>query len=185
MTCVGETLYVAGIGNNHWQVRRSGDGGASWTLIDDGPQSSDAFGIAAGPDGSIYVVGREYRSSTTTVKGKTTTTTVPYWIARKGTGIAGSFTTIAAISNENVKGELSGVTVDPNGNVHITGWHNPASSEDYLLTKRLDINMRLWSTTDRVAGGGGRRIVSDRGGNIYSGNWSWTVRGPQPATAAR
>jgi hypothetical protein len=183
MTCLGRTLYAAGYGENHWQVRRSDDGGTSWTLLDSaGMESCEAFGIAAGPDGSIYVVGRQYRQSTTTVKGKTTTTAVPYWIARKGTGIAGSFATIAAISNENLKGDAIGVTVDPSGNVHITGGYSPVTGEYYWLNKRLDANTQQWTTTDYLSGGGWA-IKSDLLGNIYSGGgtfdgWSWTVRGP-------
>ncbi len=184
MTCVGRTLYVAGIGENHWQVRRSEDGGKTWTLIDSaGMETSDAFGIAAGPDGTIYVVGRQFRAKTTTVKGKTTTTLVPYWIARKGTGLAGSFTTISAISNANLNGEAGGVTVDPSGNVHITGGQYLGGT-DYWLTMRLDAISQQWTTTDRLAGTTGLRVKSDAAANIYSGGGSWMVRGPQPSAPA-
>ena len=179
MTCVEQTLYVAGDAiDPTWKVIRSDDAGKNWTVIDSSNQVGRPFGMAAGSYGSIYVVGQEPRGGGT-VKGKTTPS-VPYWIARKGTGAAGSFTTIAAISNLNIKGDANDVTLDPSGNVHITGSYADASGTESLLTQRLDALTQQWATTDSVAPGAGWKIESDGAGNIYSADWTWRVRGPQP-----
>ena len=180
MTCVGQTLYVAGDAiDPTWKVLRTDDAGQNWTVIDSSNQVGRPFGMAAGSDGSIYVVGQEPRGGGT-VKGKTTPS-VPYWIARKGTGAAGSFTTIATISSLNLQGDANDVTVDPNGNVHITGSYTDASGTESLLTKRLDAITQLWNTTDHITPGAGWKIESDGAGNIYSADWTWMVRVPQPA----
>jgi hypothetical protein len=180
MVCVGETLYLAGVGNGVWQVQRSDNAATTWTAVDYNPAGYDfPYGIAAGPDGSIYVVGGEARKEeTVTTKGRKTTSWYVAWGVRKGTGAAGSFGPITAISNAKIRGTAYGVTVAPSGDLYVTG-----EASNFLTTLRLDGVTGQLSEVDRVFGGG-MRVKHAPSGNIYAAGWSdvssWTVRGPQP-----
>lgn len=190
ITCVGTTVYVAGNGEDRSQVRRSDNGGASWTLVDnyryDENRRSIAVGIAADNNGTIYVVGGAWHAPR---KGNTLVTVS--WLVRKGTGVAGSFTTDTRVVNASGWNEAISAAVDSTGNVHVTGqslvtvngiqtWH--------WLTKRLDAVSQTWATTDGQEGGP-RRIATDPLGNIYWGGSSplngWLIRkSPAPVPFA-
>jgi len=95
-------LYAAGFvldGNltvpDRWIVRRSGDGGASWTTIDDfdrgGQPDGDHPSIAVDAAGDVYVSGVSYVSGSSV------------WTIRKGVG-GTSFSTVDAMQSGNARG---------------------------------------------------------------------------------
>jgi hypothetical protein len=181
VTCVGTNVFVAGVSGDRWQVRKLGDGQASWILIDDyrydANLPSGARGITADGAGNLYVVGYGNRA----VSGRVTAS---HWIVRRGSGV-GITSTFGGISFQTVDDQSSaangvaanGVCVDPGGNVYVTGkgggWITRRHSASSALTD--------WVTSDSGGGQIGWDVVSDPLGNIFSAGWTtdgiqWAVR---------
>lgn len=88
------TLYAAGTAydfaswTNHWIVRRSGDGGATWSTVDaftPGGFTTEADAIAIDAAGNVYVVGvADYNAGQS------------YWTVRKGVG-GTAFSTVDSV----------------------------------------------------------------------------------------
>jgi hypothetical protein len=84
-------IYAAGYTTNasgipSWVVRKSSDGGATWTTVNlysDHANSSAVTALGADSLGNIYVVGYSYDASNT-----------QHWIVRKSANAGGSWTTI-------------------------------------------------------------------------------------------
>ena len=86
----------AGLGPNHWVVRRSTDGGATWSTVDDyvsdpNSSSTQANAIAADAAGNVYVAGYD---------------DIYGWIVRKGIG-GGNFATVDTLPSYNLRGATS------------------------------------------------------------------------------
>lgn len=195
VTCVGTNVFVAGNSGDRWQVRKYSGSGATWDLVDnfryDPNYVSEARSITADSSGNLYVVGRGARpvGSAHPVKA-----IADYWIVRKGTGVgAGSFQTVDRFELEANKSAFAhGVSVDPMGNVHVTGSGNVtvgSATGGHWITRRLSAASGTWSTTDHYFlapsyTAAGIYIVSDPAGNVFAagsasdeaGNHPWVVR---------
>src|SRR5262249_4680609 len=86
-----DEIFTIGLSSGLWTVRRSLNGGATWTTADSYPTGIQLgySGVAVGPNAEVYAVGRIAKTITTqTVIGKkvvTTTTTEYGWLVRKST----------------------------------------------------------------------------------------------------
>ena len=104
-------IYVVGGGRSstseHWLVRKSTNGGSSWSTVDDfsgqAYPNAEAVGIGTDLTGNIYVVGSEYSGSS--FNG----------IVRTNAG--GSWETVNTMSS----GDFSAFTNDTSGNLYAAG----------------------------------------------------------------
>jgi hypothetical protein len=177
-------LYVAGntessgIGASHWMVRRSSDGGANWSTVDDyqdGGVFTSAHGITADAAGNVYVVG--YLDGTSS------------WAVRKGTG-GTNFSTIDIVSSSWLEGADS-VFVHPTAGVFAPGVGPVATTTDKRghvtitygwVVRRSTNGGTTWSTVDNFSLAAGNKsvasgIASDALGNIYVVGYGYTSTG--------
>ncbi len=110
------SLYVVGFASvpykssrvNHWQVRKSDNGGTSWTTVDDyAPSGGQALGFAADANGNLFVTG-----TTPAVTG-----TGDNWIVRESLGGTGPWTTVDNLTN----GIPHAIAADGTGKVFVGG----------------------------------------------------------------
>jgi hypothetical protein len=195
-------LYACGIygdesdcGNNHWLVRRSADGGATWSTVDDLTTGNGttcdfdtaARGVGADASGNVYVAGL-YGAN---------------WTVRKGIGGA-NFVTVDSFpaNNNSVFGSaLVGayaVFVHPTAGVFAVGQARPIGGGTAVrawLVRRSQDGGAAWTTVDTLYGtkgqtsyyGHANSIGADTHGNLYvagalaipyksGGVWEWVVR---------
>ena len=168
-------IFVAGrmnIPNDYrsaWTVRRSVNGGATWTTVDsfrDGNlTASGARGIAVSSSGAIYVVGTAQQY----VRNKL----VNNWIVRRSLNAGATWTTVDKFGGSPTALTAMAVTLAPSGQVFVTGY-SPAPSR--LLTRKGTPGPNgaiSWVTSDDyqlVPGQGatGQGITSDLAGNIFA-----------------
>jgi hypothetical protein len=180
-------LYTASIvfggpvgASDRWIVRRSTDGGAGWTTIDDFDQGFDFSGntypAAIGVDaaGNVYVAGQSY------VPGNSPGTVRSVWTIRKGVG-GSSFSTVDAVADCEVNGLLvhpagifavGQVPVIVNGNL-TTGWGVRRSTNGgatWSTIESFQLQRGLYSVAQAIG--------ADVAGNIYVvGSGSVTIKG--------
>jgi hypothetical protein len=173
-----------------WLVRRSTDGGATWSSVDKFMLSSGsrslASGIGADALGNIYVVG--YGSS---ISGKGAhTVNSDYWIVRKSTNGGASWNTVD--SYQLAAGHNSAATAfttDSNGNLYAAGWANDATQgSQHWIVRENSGGTSNWSTVDDFqyvpgSGAGPAAIAANGAGNVFVGGWGgantgehWLVR---------
>ena len=181
----------AGLGPNHWVVRRSTDGGATWSTVDDYVSAPDAWStqpnaIAADAAGNVYVVGYYLGDS------------AAGWIVRKGIG-GSNFATVDTLPSGS---GATSIFVHPTAGIFVAG-------EAYIFVNGHGVNAWIvrrsqnggatWSTMDTFYGsvstgrattyynGQPQAIGADAAGNIYAAgrlwipnksmaSWEWVVR---------
>ena len=111
-----------------WTVRRSQNGGATWTTVDTFQDSantySEARGITVSASGAIYVCGHAGQVQSK-VKGKTTT--VNNWVVRRSLDGGATWTVVDRFGAEPIttgpgEATATGVTLAPSGAVFVTGY---------------------------------------------------------------
>ncbi len=110
-------IYVVGIAaiasSSHWIVRKSTNGGNSWTTVDDYQLSAGYFTqarcIAADSIGNLFVAGQA--STAQGIK----------WVLRKNPGSAGTWTTVDVFQNAGVATVPNAIAADVFGNVFVGG----------------------------------------------------------------
>jgi hypothetical protein len=167
------------MGNIHWLVRRSADGGQTWTLVDDMPGPS-AAGAGFVPGAGIFVVGVPYGDSTSS------------WLVRRSvSGEPGTWSTV----DSPFAGGAHAVGSDSLGNIYVAGskWITTATKPKltgYLawVTRKSIDGGNNWSTVDTFtcapnataqAWGIGRNSAGNVvvvGGASDSGRSHWIVR---------
>ena len=133
-----------------WTVRRSLDGGATWTTLANPVStysSQQAGSLTVSPNGSIFVVGRVSKTTTTQTKvGKkivTTTTTESGLLTRRSTNGGASWTDVDYVVNGS-PAYSCGLNADAFGRVFAVGWITP---ETWLVRGSAD-GGTTWVTTD-------------------------------------
>jgi len=129
----GGSLYVVGRGNttskgatiHHWLVRKSTDGGISWSTVDDFQPSgsrAEARAFAATSNGDLYVAGM-------TTDGSNAGT---HWIVRKSPGATGPWATYDDYQYAAGVWSLPyAMAADASGNLFVGG----AGSDHWLIKK--------------------------------------------------
>jgi hypothetical protein len=137
------SLYTSGLsypeetsnGDPRWYVRRSTDGGATWTTVDDFLMTSvwgnhDDIGIAADAAGNVFVSATDFYVSGSNA--------YPLWSVRKGVG-GTSFSTVDTVLN----GRPTDVFVHPTAGVFVVGM----TSSSWLVRRSTD-GGATWSNVD-------------------------------------
>jgi len=192
-------LYAAGTYSDaadpnitdHWFVRRSADGGATWLTVDDvapfsGSWFNQANAIAADGAGNVYVVG--YMN---------TISTGGAWIVRKSAGGA-SFSTVDSLpSNGGIIGATA-VFVHPTAGIFVAGQADVVIKGVTVrawIVRRSTNAGATWSTVDTFYGTKGSTyyfgraygVGTDARGNLYAAGalaipykgsavWEWILR---------
>jgi hypothetical protein len=145
-----------------WVVRRSRDGGTTWSTIDQFPSADiGPMDLAISPtDGSIYVVGRIYE--TLTRKTGQYVSLVRRGVTTSTGGIA--WTNVdRAIANPNSV-SLRAVTVDGYGRVFAAG--HDYNNYGWLVRASID-GVAPYVTTDVFAPGSPSAVVADPANNVF------------------
>jgi hypothetical protein len=135
---VSGTIYVAGYARgfakgrytDYWVVRRSADGGATWSIVDKAVNSAGGFlsptGMTTDALGNIWVCGFVGSSSLPN-----------QWLVRKGTpGAKGITWSNSDVFQSMQAARANGICVDAFGNVFATG-RTTDSVENWWVTRRL------------------------------------------------
>jgi hypothetical protein len=144
-----DEVFVSGNGSG--VVRRSLDGGVTWLTVDTSNLASS--GVAAGPNGSVYVAGRLATTTSVTnqtiVKKKvvvTVTTSTEYsWLVRRSTDNGATWTNVDYFPNGwPLYGSIS---ADVFGRVLVAGFNNATTPNTWLVRGSVD-GGATWTTTD-------------------------------------
>jgi hypothetical protein len=113
-------VFVAGYGIDssniiNWVVRKSGNGGASWSTPDSYQYStgknSDAHAISVDSSGAVYVAGEGIDASSNT-----------HWIVRKSTDAGSTWSIADDYQREGNESSAFGISTNSSGKVVVTGW---------------------------------------------------------------
>jgi len=176
-------IYVAGftreipnpVETDHWRVRKSVDGGKTWSTVDDylGPAGtgSEASAVCSDPAGILYVVGMAVVSTT------------QHWIVRKSVDGGASWTTDDDYQRPNHGNGPMAVAADAAGNVYVAGGYGIVRSNAG----------GSWATVDNFPEADYWSLAIDAGGTLYVGGIdfigtpippTWIVRSsPGPASS--
>jgi hypothetical protein len=114
----------------HWQVRKSANGGASWTTVDDYALFTSgnqvALGFATDSNGNLFATGWASAG----------TGTGPYcWIVRESVGGTGPWTTVDNFSYAS--GAMAhSIAADNSGNVFVGGQGTPAAGPVHWMVRK-------------------------------------------------
>jgi hypothetical protein len=146
---VGSAINRRGDNSANWTVRRTRDGGATWTTVDtlqsEKPFSSAASGIAVDPAGVVYVCGRAQIA----VKGLLK----DYWVVRRSTDGGTTWSTVDKFSaGNNLPAVANSLAFTPAG-IFVCGFSGPLdeSSPSTWLVRRGSISPSgaiTWSLSD-------------------------------------
>jgi hypothetical protein len=176
-------IYVTGIAIDaqniqHWTVRRSLDGGATWTTADD-QKNGLAYGIAASPSG-VLAVG--YISG--------------IWTVRRTLDGGGTWTTVDKYQlDSRYQSGAYALAVNGLGQLYVTGRAQKAvkkTTENHWITRTSSDGGATWRTVDdfKVNGlGYAFGITADVFGRIFAAGFTgnnpplWVVRASPDAGA--
>ena len=161
-----------------WTVRRSLNGGATWTTVDTFRDSantySEARGITVSSAGAIYVCG--HAGQVQTVKGKKTT--VNNWVVRRSLDGGTTWAVVDRFGAEPITSgpgvaTATAVTLAPSGSVFVSGY-SPNPKRLLVRTGTTAANGAMsWVSSDDfqlVSGqnSSSQAITSDIFGNIFT-----------------
>jgi hypothetical protein len=185
-------IYVVGWGRDasrksylHWLVRKSADGGQTWTLVDDVQGPTVDFGAAGAgfvAGSGVFVVGAPYAGSSSS------------WLVRRSiTGEAGTWSTV----DSPFAGAAQAVGSDNQGNIYVAGSKSITTATKPKLTgysawviRRSTDGGNTWSTVDTFTyaqkGADAYGIGRNSAGNLVvvgraddsQGKLHWLVRTP-------
>jgi len=158
-----------------WLVRRSLDGGATWTTVDSAAGS--AYSLTTSPDGSIYVAGRisttTYVTNQTVIKKKVVTTVTPTtvygWQVRRSVNGGVSWANVDYVANAQPVSS-SALIADDFGRVFAVGFSISTPPTTWLVRGSSD-GGATWVPTDSFLPAGETRaqamgVAVDALGNV-------------------
>jgi hypothetical protein len=172
VTCVGSSVFVVGGGGKTWTVRKSSNGGSTWQVVDSfrffKNGISGAFDVAANSAGHVYVAGYSYKMGS-------------QWFVRRSINGGSNWSTVDQFNlPSGIYAEGRGITVAPNGNIHVTGM--ASSTQLNWVTRERSAETGTWSTTDNFSlapnqRSYGKSIAADPTGNLFSAGYGYDSAG--------
>ena len=151
----------------HWVVKESRDGGATWTLIDDYPfelRSLSANKIAFDSFGAIYVVGYADLSNSSTVL---------HWLVRKSSDLGKHWSTVDDfVYSLDSYSEPHDIAVGPLGEIYVIGeGHYDGNRGSKWIVRRSTDAGNTWKTIDEFQPSGqvhakASRLLLDPSGKL-------------------
>ena len=174
-----------------WLVRRSTNGGQTWSSVDkftlsSGSKPAVAQGVGADAHGNLYVVG--YADS---VSGSGSRQTVyTHWIVRKSADGGNTWTTVDnALSEPRPSGYgpsavAAAFGADASGNLYVAGWDYGASGVFHWIVRGYPGTSGSWQTVDDFQNASASAVTLDVAGNVFvggagadsTGNNYWLIR---------
>jgi hypothetical protein len=172
-----KTVVTKGKTTNVWLVRRSTNGGVTWSDVDTFQLSSGngahANGICADALGNLYVVGR----GTTTSQGNN----IYHWVVRRSTDGGNSWSTADDFVPSSKSGEARCVVATQNGDLYVAGIGTTSAGNHWILRKKPGA-AGTWTTIDDYQFVPGsttepRSMAADNLGNLFVGGFGWGPSG--------
>jgi hypothetical protein len=135
----GLTGTNQGAGGWVWLVRKSGDGGNTWTTTDSlwGSSTREAKAIGFSPSGAVFVAG----------------SVASVWTVRRSTDDGATWTTVDSYSANRLPSEACGIVIDAAGNIYVAGGAQASqrgSYSDIWVVRRSADGGNTWSTVDNL-----------------------------------
>lgn len=171
---VGHGVGNAGSPQYYWLVRKSNDGGLSWTTVDalTGAPGlySEAAAVTVSSTGRIYVVG-------TTHDG-----TKFQWIVRTSSNGGSSWSTVSTYNypSSTNHARAYAVAVDGNGVVFVSGSAQDTSGKFHWIVQRSADNGATWTTVDDYQmessqDSESRGLAIDSQGRVFSSGYGFSL----------
>ncbi len=170
VTADAARIYVSGTARDtksidHWLVRRSIDGGLTWTTADDLPVqgATGSLGITVTPAGSVIAVGQ----------------TAAVWKVRRSIDGGNTWATVDSYRylNSPYSSCARGVTADGNGHLYVTGFSAP-----HWITRKSTDGGSTWRTVDdfTISGSGnGAGVAVDAFGRVFAAGTGGSSSSPR------
>ncbi len=166
-------VTVKNVTSDVWLVRRSTDGGATWSNVDNFQLSSSraasAMGIGADASGNLYVVGSGNGPSN-----------ISHWIVRKSTNGGTSWTTVDDYQLDSTRNSQANcIATDANHNLWVAGYGRQADGSQKWIVRKSAGGTGPWTPVDVFQGSNFNiriAIAADPFGNVFAGgdgvqNW--------------
>jgi hypothetical protein len=151
-----------------WTVRRSQDGGATWSNVDQLANCA-AYGIGTDANGYLYVVGQFAFPNIGAC-----------WLVRKSTDGGNSWTTVDTFQlAAGYAAQAQCFVADSLGNLFVAGIANTSSGGQEWIVRENPGGNSAWSVVDSVPNGTPKAICADASGHVFvggNGGGIWTVR---------
>lgn len=167
----GGTTYVMGLASDdsnvyHWLVRKSTDGGATWSTVDDynaaSGKDASAEGGAFDQSGALYVTGNATNGSD-----------ISRWTVRKTLDGGATWLLSDEYTKDGVNSSIaSSAAVDYENTVIVAGYARNGSSVPVWTIRKSTDGGSTWATVDEYSLSDGQEsqansVVTDPFGNFY------------------
>ena len=181
-------------------LRRSTDGGATWSLVDrfdmPTPGSARPTAVTGDANGNVYVTGMTLeRVAIGSRKGITTYGTTERWVTRRGVIGSGGSLAWSQVDSQPSTGwgntAVPDAAVDGSGNAYVIASVSDGTNSASVVRSNVG---GIWQTVDhfQLAAGknsSGRALAVDAAGNVFAGGGGfdangvahWIVRSPAAA----
>ncbi len=164
-------LYIVGNAmnstfNSRWTVRKTVDGGTTWTTSDDYSKESDKNAAASG-------IAVDHGTSIVAVGNATTSASVQMWTIRRSTDNGATWSTVDEFTlADGQESQANSVVRDPFGNFYVVGSAVDSNALRHLVLRKSSDGGATWSTLHDFqlsadANTSGYRLNSDPDGNLY------------------
>jgi hypothetical protein len=174
-----KSVTIKGKTSTAWVVRRSADGGATWSDADTFQLSSSlystALGIGADALGNLYVVGRGVTGSGIN--------TSAHWLVRKSTNGGNSWSTVDDFQQNGSNVEARRFAATSSGDLYVAGMATSSAGRHWIVRKSAG-GTGPWSTIDDYQYVSGtstepHAMAADASGNLFVGGGGgvhWLVK---------
>lgn len=133
------TVYIAGVAddnyNYYWLVRKSTNGGTTWTTVLNtiSGNRSELLAMSIDSVGNLYAVGYE------------TDPIYEHWVVKKSVDAGNTWSTIQDFSTSGNHAEATAILITTSGTIYVAGWIGISGTERWVVQKSLNYG-NTWIT---------------------------------------